>query len=64
MLYELIPMMPEPRLRAARNPGVRWRLWGHLKNEGINEGPCNSRGDCKLSHKLQERNIPMAVEAV
>src|SRR4029077_16848722 len=28
-----------PTLRgyAARNPGVRWRLWGHLKNEGIHE---------------------------
>jgi hypothetical protein len=43
MLYELIPTMPEPRLRplierfgdAARNPHLRWRLWHHLKMRGF-----------------------------
>ena len=44
MLYELIPMMPEPRLRPlvqrfgptpVLNPGVRRRLWGHLKMRGF-----------------------------
>ena len=41
MLYDLIPMMPEPRVLpplqryAARNPCLRRRLWGYLKMRGF-----------------------------
>ena len=44
MLYELIPMMPEPRLRPLIEafgamlleiPVFAWRLWGYLKMRGF-----------------------------